>query len=140
MISHEIQRSVAFYDVDSMGVMWHGNYVKLFEEARCALLSLINYDYVDMQKSGFAWPVVTLNVKYIRPVVFNQQIKIRAEILEYEHRLKIKYVIFDAQTNEKINVAETVQIAIDMSTHKTLFVSPQELFDKIKKYEETHNA
>ena len=30
--------TVEFYDLDPMNVVWHGNYVKYLEKARCDLL------------------------------------------------------------------------------------------------------
>ena len=39
----EIELSPAFHDCDPMHVVWHGNYFKYFEIARCALLQ--RYDY-----------------------------------------------------------------------------------------------
>ncbi|MBQ2464452.1 MAG: hypothetical protein II507_05635 [Treponema sp.] len=40
-ISEEIVFNVEFYDVDSMRIVWHGNYVKYMEASRCALLNKI---------------------------------------------------------------------------------------------------
>ena len=37
-IKETVDFQVEFYDVDSMQVAWHGNYVKFMEVARCALL------------------------------------------------------------------------------------------------------
>ena len=44
-ISEEIVFNVEFYDVDSMRIVWHGNYVKYMEASRCALLNKIGYNY-----------------------------------------------------------------------------------------------
>lgn len=44
---------VAFYEVDPMQIMWHGNYINFMERARCALLEKLNYSYVDMEKDGY---------------------------------------------------------------------------------------
>ena len=63
----EIDVEVPFYDVDAMGVAWHGHYIKYFERARCRLLQTFDYDYPRMQESGYLWPVVELRVKYVRP-------------------------------------------------------------------------
>ena len=51
---------VPFFDVDSMLVVWHGHYVKYLEVARCALLDHLEHNYLQMQASGFAWPVIDL--------------------------------------------------------------------------------
>lgn len=45
---HSFEIEVPFFDVDSMHIVWHGNYVKYLETARCAFLSAIGYDYNEM--------------------------------------------------------------------------------------------
>ena len=49
----EITLAPAFHDCDPMQVVWHGNYFKYFEIARCALLQRYDYDYPQMQESGY---------------------------------------------------------------------------------------
>ena len=90
--------TVEFYDVDSMQIVWHGNYIKYFELGRCALLDEIGFGYIEMAQSGYAWPVVDVRVKYIRPLVFHQKARIEAALLEYENRLRISYRIVDPET------------------------------------------
>jgi hypothetical protein len=51
-----------FYDLDPMNVVWHGNYVRYLEVARCVLLEQIGYGYQEMQRSGYAWPVISPDV------------------------------------------------------------------------------
>ena len=102
MISAEIEISASFYDVDSMDIVWHGNFVKYLEDARCALLEKIDYDYNTMRENGYAWPVVSINIKYISPIRFMQKVKICATLDEYENCIKIKYAITDAGTGKRI--------------------------------------
>ena len=56
----QIEITVPFYDLDPMNVVWHGNYVKYMEQARCALLADVNLSYDDMMKIGVVFPVVTM--------------------------------------------------------------------------------
>ena len=57
-IQTEIIFPVEFYDVDSMRIVWHGNYVKYMEKARCALLDFVSFGYLEMEHSNFEFPVV----------------------------------------------------------------------------------
>ena len=41
---HEIEVKPAFFDLDPMAVVWHGNYVKYFEHARSALPSWVELE------------------------------------------------------------------------------------------------
>ena len=131
-ISATVNLEVPFFDIDSMGVVWHGNYIKYFEIGRCELLKKINYDYNDMQASGYAWPVVDMRVKYIKPLIFRQEITIAAFLVEYENRLKIEYLITDKNTQQKFTVAYSIQVAVDAKTRKICFASPDILLNKVR--------
>jgi acyl-CoA thioester hydrolase len=137
-ISAEIEVRAPFYDIDSMGVVFHGNYVKYLEDARCVLLEMIGYGYAVMLESGYVWPVVGLTIKYISPIRLRQAVKIRATLTEYENCIRVKYALLDAMTGKKIAKAETTQMAINVGTNETLYFSPQILLDKIREY--TENA
>lgn len=73
ILSCETDITIEFYDVDSMDMVWHGNYVKYLEQARCRLFEKLGYDYSCMLAHGHAWPIVDLKIKYIKPAVFCQK-------------------------------------------------------------------
>ena len=129
--SAEVEMQVQFFDLDPMQIVWHGNYVKYLEVARCALLDSIHYNYVEMQASGYAWPVIDMQLRYVGSASFGQRLKLRAEIVEWENRLKIDYLITDAQTGKRLNRASTTQVAVDMASGEMCFVSPPILFEKL---------
>lgn len=68
--SAEVELQVQFFDLDPMEIVWHGNYVRYLETARCALLDSIGYNYPQMKESGYAWPVIDLHLRYVKPAVF----------------------------------------------------------------------
>lgn len=127
----ETEIDVQFFDLDPMHIVWHGNYVRYLEIARCALLDSINYNYVQMQDSGYMWPVIDLNLRYIGSAVFGQRIKVRAELVEWESRLKVDYVITDAASGKRLTRASTAQVAVDIATGEMCFGSPAILFEKL---------
>ncbi|MES2933031.1 MAG: thioesterase family protein [Pseudomonadota bacterium] len=127
-LSHEITLSPAFHDLDPMGIVWHGNYLKYLEIARCALLAKFNYDYPQMRDSGYSWPIVDMRMKYIGSSTFGQALVIRAEITEWENRLKIEYLITDAGTGRKLNKAHTIQVAVELATGEMQYLCPPVLW------------
>ncbi|MCA1771673.1 MAG: acyl-CoA thioesterase, partial [Halomonas sp.] len=108
----ETEIVIPFHDVDMMQVAWHGHYVRYLEIARCELLDAIDYNYPQMQASGFAWPVIDLRLRYAGPALFAQRIAIEARLSEWEHRLKIDYTIRDAETRKRLTRAWSVQVAV----------------------------
>ncbi|MDA8230036.1 MAG: thioesterase family protein [Magnetospirillum sp.] len=132
MISAEVTVTAQFYDVDPMQVVWHGNYARFFEVARCALLDRIGYNYTEMAESGYMWPIVDMRTKFVRPVRFTQTIRVEATLVEYENRLRIAYRVFDARSGEVLTKAETIQVAVDARTHELCLICPPVLVDKVK--------
>lgn len=131
LLSAETIIDVPFHDCDPMQVVWHGNYARYFEVARCELLRKIDYDYMAMQASGYCWPIVDMRTKYIGSAVFAQKIVVNAELVEYESRLKINYLISCLETGVKLTKGYTVQVAVDLSNQEMQYVSPAVFLDKI---------
>lgn len=127
----EIELSPAFHDCDPMQVVWHGNYFKYLEIARCALLRKFGYDYPQMHDSGWLWPLVDARIKYVRPLRYRQKLRVRAEIVEWENRLKLEYAIRDAASGEKLTTAYTVQVAVDAASGEMQYVSPPVLWERL---------
>lgn len=123
--------AVPFHDVDMMEVVWHGHYAKYFEVARCALLDKIAYNYPQMRESGYSWPVIDLSMRYIKPAVFGQIITVQADIVEWENRLKINYLIIDKLTGARLTKGSSIQVAVDMQSKTMCFESPKILFEKL---------
>lgn len=134
-ISAETLIEVPFYDLDPMNVVWHGNYIKYLEVARCDLLAKIGYTYDNMKTDGFAYPVATMDLKFIKPSVFLQKLKIKTTIEDVEPALNIKYEIFDAETNEKIFKAKSMQICVDTKTRESIYSAPENFLKKLREYE-----
>jgi len=130
-LSHETEVVPAFFDIDPMEIVWHGHYVKYLEVARTALLGKFDYDYPRMRASGYAWPIVDLRLKYVRPAELGQKLIVRSEIVEWENRLRIAYRIRDAQSGRKLTEATTTQVAVDMATREMQYVCPRVLWDRL---------
>jgi acyl-CoA thioester hydrolase len=127
----EVEMQVQFFDLDPMEIVWHGNYVKYLEVARCALLDKIDYNYGQMKASGYMWPIIEMNLRYPGSATFGQRLLLRAEIVEWENRLRIDYLISDAASGRRLNKASTTQVAVDIQSGEMCFVSPPVLFQKL---------
>ena len=129
--SAEVSLKVPFYDLDPLQIVWHGNYAKYFELARCELLEQIGYNYAEMRTSGYSWPVIDMHVRFLQSAVFGQEILIRAEIVEWEHRLKMNYLIRDAATKLRLTKGSTVQVAVSLESKLMCLQSPPVLLERL---------
>jgi acyl-CoA thioester hydrolase len=129
--SAETEISVQFSDLDPMEIVWHGHYVKYLEVVRGVLLDTIDYNYPQMKASGYVWPVIDVHLRYIHSATLGQRLKLRAEIVEWENRLKINYLITDVVTGDRLTRATTTQVAVEIASREMCFVSPAVLFEKL---------
>jgi acyl-CoA thioester hydrolase len=128
----EEEISIEFHDLDPMKVVWHGNYINYFEAGRRALLDKIGYDYYEMEESGYAFPVIEVSAKYLGSLRFKDRAVVKAVLVEYENRLKIKYEIRNAKTGLVTTRGVSTQMALNMRTNESCFVCPQFLTDRVE--------
>lgn len=125
MLKRKYLFKAEFFDADPMGVMWHGNYVKYLEMARCRLLDEIDFNYIKMQNNGFALPVVKMDIKYINPIYFNDDFIIEIRVIECDVTLKFDYTLL-SKNGDKIAKASTTQVAVTLNK-ETLYSIPDDL-------------
>ena len=112
-------------------MVWHGHYAKYFEIARGDLMDKIDYNILQMRDSGYAWPIIDLRIKYIKPVIYQQKIQIETSLIEYYNRLKVRYLVTDIKTGNTLTKAESTQVAVNLKTQEMCFISPAILFEKL---------
>lgn len=133
MISASFEMEVPFFDVDSYRIVWHGNYPKYFEIARCKLLEKIGYSYSVMEDSNYLFPVIDLKTRYVKPLTFTQKINVTASLKEWEHKLIVDYEIHDINSKQLTTKGQTTQVSVLMPDFITQFQSPKKLIDSVNK-------
>lgn len=113
-----------------MQVVYHGNYIRYMEEARSLLMDKIGYGYFEMRSDSLFWPVVKLEIKYIKPVLLRQKIRIRTNLIEYENRLGVSYFFYD-EHDTLLCKAKTYQMAVSAETRQSCF-SSKTLIEKVE--------
>jgi acyl-CoA thioester hydrolase len=131
-ISATIEATVAFHDIDIIGVMWHGHYLKYLENARWALMDQLGFGFKVMSDSGFAWPIVEMHVKYVHAARLGDRLRVRASLVEWESRLAVNYLVVRAD-DERLARARSVQVAVDAHSGALQFTTPQPLLDCVQR-------
>ena len=81
MSFHETQIRVRFNEVDSYQVAWHGHYVAWMEDARNALAGNFGVDAAQIAAAGFRAPVVALELKFLKPARFGEELTLRTTLV-----------------------------------------------------------
>lgn len=103
---------IRFSEVDSMNIVWHGSYPLYFEDAREAFGARYGLGYMDIFGNGCYAPLVELNFKYRKPLVYGMTPEIR---ITYVPTAAAK-IVFDYEIindGEVMATGRSVQVFMD---------------------------
>ena len=129
MKNFSIEIKVRYCETDQMGLVHHGSYINYFEEARIAWISNLGFSYSEMEKSGIILPVSKLNVSYLRPAYFDDDLLVSVELAELPtSRLIFNYTI---KKEEEVIVTGTTVLAFLNKETKKPVKCPDYILEKV---------
>ena len=123
VVTQQIVFPVEFYDVDSMRIVWHGNYVAMFEDARMALGDAAGLGYRDFFKHGIVLPVRQMHIDYLSPLTYGHTYEVKARLFYSQAvRLNFDFTVLNEQ-KQIMARGYTVQLLVD-ENKQVLFERP----------------
>ena len=124
-----IKIKVRYCETDQMGLVHHGSYINYFEEARISWISNLGLSYSEMEKSGIILPVSKLNVSYLRPAYFDDDLVVNVELAELPtSRLIFNYII---KNKDEVVVTGTTVLAFLNKEIKKPVRCPDYMLEKV---------
>ncbi len=131
--------SVRFNEVDSLGIVWHGHYIKFFEDGREAFGKAYELGYLDVYKAGFATPLVNINVDFKKTVKYGDSVIIETTYINTAaSKLVFHYKIFRTSDNELVATGESIQVFVTLDYQ--LYITIPDFLKAWKKKYLTHHA
>ena len=118
MMSYDTPYRVCYADTDRMGIMYYGNYPRLYEIGRTDMIRTIWKSYREVEESGIILPVRLLHAVYHKPANYDELLTIRTIIKAIP---KVKFRLISEIYNEQmelINEGEVTLGFMDAATHK----------------------
>jgi acyl-CoA thioester hydrolase len=121
----EVEVKVRFSEVDAMGIIWHGAYVKYFEDAREAFGKKYNLGYLYIHGNGFYAPLVEMNIQYKKPLQYEDTMLVKITYIPTDAaKIIFEYEIRNAKTGEICTTGKSVQVFLDAEYQLVLFNPP----------------
>jgi acyl-CoA thioester hydrolase len=108
----EIQ--VRFNEADPLGIVWHGHYVRYFEDGREAFGIVHGLDYLKVYQHGFIIPIVSVQCDFKRSLRYGDRVTVETTFIPGEAaKLKFSFRLFNATTGELVATGSSVQVFLD---------------------------
>ncbi len=138
MITSENNIQIRYDEVDKMGYVYHGNYAKYYHISRTELMRGIGFSDKEFENYNIIMPIIELNVKYLKPVYYDDVITIKTLLRQLpDTRMKFYHEVRN-ENNVLINTASSTVVFVDMGTRLPMR-APKFFVDKLKLYFEDEN-
>ena len=113
-----------------MGVVYHGNYAQYLEMGRVEWLRALGISYKKMEETGIILPVISLQLKFIKPAVYDDLITVVTKLKKTPSvRIEFDYEIYN-EAAELLVEANTVLAFINVKTNRPV-KCPDYLMNKL---------
>jgi acyl-CoA thioester hydrolase len=133
MYSFDFKKRVRYAETDQMGYLYYGNYATYYEIGRVELIRSIGLSYKQMEEDWkVMMPVASMEVKFLRPIYYDEEITIRTTIKELPEKFVNFHCELINEAGKLVNVAKVRLCFVDMNTMKTCPLAPAPLIQKLQ--------
>lgn len=117
---------VRFSETDAMGVVWHGNYLKFFEDAREQFGKDYGIEYLDVHAQGYFIPIVKSEISHKASIFYGESALVNV-ILEQHDSAKIvfRYEVINHATKQIAATGMTIQVFMFTSDRTLELIKPE---------------
>lgn len=114
LLKSEKEIEVRFNELDPLGVVWHGNYIKYFEDGREDFGMKYGISYTDLKKENIMAPIISVHCDYKRFVKYGEKLIIETTYVDnLAAKIILNYKISRKENNELVAEGSTIQVFTD---------------------------
>ena len=123
---------IRFNEVDSMGVLWHGNYIKLFEDGRESWGLEHGLHYLEVYRNKVFTPIVHTSINHKGMLKYGDTAIIETEFVDSPAaKIIYEYRIYNKSNNQLVATGKTIQVFTSLK--QELILNSPEFFNEWKK-------
>jgi len=124
---------VRFNEADPLGIVWHGHYIRYFEDGREDFGKRYGIGYLDLYNNGMVIPVVQVNCSFKKPLRYGNTVMVETSFIPCDAaKIQFNYRLFNKDTQELVATGSTVQVFLDKE-HSVLQLLNPPFFEAWKK-------
>ncbi len=117
-----------------MGYLYYGNYAEYYEVGRVETIRSLGLTYKELEEVHGIWlPVVSLEMRFVRPAYYDDLLTVRSEI----RKLPDEHIVFHVEIfNEKRKMvnAGTVRLCFFEAKTRKVVPAPEHLLEKLRPF------
>jgi len=125
MLTHQTEVMVRFNEADPLGIVWHGHYLRYFEDGREAFGREYGISYLDFYKNGLAVPVVSVQCDYKKPLRYGNAVIVETTFEPSPAaKLNFSYRMYEKESSALVATGSSFQVFVDAKSFELQLVVP----------------
>lgn len=134
-LTHITEQEVKFSEADPLGIVWHGHFIRYFEDGREAFGDAYGLRYLDLYRQHIVVPIVKVNCDYKRILRYGHRIRLETTYIDTPAaKLLFQYTIYDAAMNEVVATGNSIQVFMDRDSLELMLTVPPFMAEWKKKW------
>ena len=126
--------TVRFNEVDSLKIVWHGHYIKYFEDGRESFGKQYGIGYLDLFREGLLTPVVEVSCNYKKHLSYGDKVIIETSFVNDEAaKIIFNFRLYRDNDHELVATGKSVQVFLN-EEGELLLTNPEKFIEWKKKY------
>jgi acyl-CoA thioester hydrolase len=132
MYTFDTQIRVRYGETDQMGYLYYGNYAQYFEVGRVETIRSLGLSYKELEEVHGIWlPVVSLEMRFVRPAFYDDLLTVRSEIRDLPDDHITFHVELYNERKKLVNAGRVRLCFFDAATKKVV-MAPEFLLEKLR--------
>jgi acyl-CoA thioester hydrolase len=125
VLTDQTEVIVRFNEADPLGIVWHGHYVRYFEDGREAFGKRYGISYLDFYHKGLAVPVVSVECNYKKPLRYGDSVIVETTFINAAAaKMKFEYKIFESRKKTLVATGTSMQVFVDAKSFELQLTMP----------------
>ena len=133
ILKHTTEVLVRFNEADPLGIVWHGHYIRYFEDGREAFGIANGIGYLEVYNRGYIIPVVSVHCEYKKSLRYGDKLVVETEYAPCDAaRLHFNYRLYNSASREVVATGYSVQVFLSRQDSLLQLTNPP-FFEEWKK-------
>ena len=133
LLRHTQEVTVRFNEADPLGIVWHGHYIRYFEDGREGFGKRYGVSYLDFYRQGLAVPIVSVSCDFKKPLRYGNQLMVETTFIDQPAaKLHFEYKIFETTSGDLAATGSSLQVFVDAKSFQLQLATPT-FFEEWKK-------
>jgi acyl-CoA thioester hydrolase len=125
ILSERVVVPVRFSEVDSLRIVWHGHYIKYFEEGREAFGRKYGLGYLQVFENGLLTPIVHTSCDYKKPLQYGDCAVVETKFVDCDAaKLIFEFIVYNQKNMEIVAEGKSIQVFLDKNFELILNIPP----------------